>query len=179
MLLNWWINKYNLHCKTTRIIKNDSFRYRVTDEEGTYKPVPAPKPVPNNQRNQTSQLNNELTSSRHHQQHDQPIVGTTSPTVIYSNTRNSGQFDNNESRTTTIDRDSGQTGPGPEYRMPPLYGEEQTSNQNQPTNLQTHSNKFPVILFLTKFFIHYLQYWTAFQEPHFCFTLFNIKFNLK
>lgn len=31
--------------------------------------------------------------------------------------------------------------------MPPLYGEEQTPNQNQ-QSLQTHSNKFPVFIFV-------------------------------
>lgn len=36
----------------------------------------------------------------------------------------------------------------PEYRMPPLYGEEQSSNHSQQNSLQTHSNKFPVCAFL-------------------------------
>lgn len=33
----------------------------------------------------------------------------------------------------------------PEYRMPPLYGDEQSSGQaQQAASLQTHSSKFPV-----------------------------------
>jgi hypothetical protein len=36
----------------------------------------------------------------------------------------------------------------PEYRMPPIYGDEQSTNQQlqrQSSSLQTHSSKFPVI----------------------------------
>lgn len=93
--------------------------------------MPAPKPVPNNQRNNNCQRNNESSSGR-----PQSMVDP----VVYANSARHGQVEY-EDRTN----DSGHSAAGPEYRMPPLYGEEQTSNQNQTTtHLQTHSNKFPV-----------------------------------
>lgn len=58
-----------------------------------------------------------------------------------------GQGERIESLNTPVQQET-----GPQYRMPPLYGEEQSSNQNQQTtttttaNLQTHSNKFPVTI---------------------------------
>ncbi|XP_043284093.1 PH domain-containing protein DDB_G0275795-like isoform X2 [Venturia canescens] len=107
-----------------------SFGVTISDEENSYKSVPAPKPVPNNQRN-NCQRNNESSSGR-----AQPIGDS----IVYANSTRHGQLEY-EDRT----HDSGLSATGPEYRMPPLYGEEQTSNQNQSTtHLQTHSNKFPI-----------------------------------
>lgn len=98
----------------------------ISDEEEYYKPVPPPKPVSNNQKNQNF-----------HQ--PQQTIVEAYPQVT------SGQ-----SGEDTLTRNSVQT-PAPEYRMPPLYGDEQSSNQaQQAANLQTHSSKFPVgfILFI-------------------------------
>ncbi|XP_012284524.1 uncharacterized protein LOC105701941 [Orussus abietinus] len=93
------------------------------DEEGLYKPVPPPKPVQNNQRNQDSQ------SPR--QDQDQAAVNRT----FHRTPKNLPEESS---------RDSGQT-VLPEYRMPPLYGEEQSSSQTQqPPTLRTHSSKFPI-----------------------------------
>lgn len=96
------------------------------DEEGPYKPVPPPKPVPNNQKNQDGQ-----------QEHEQQAVAERSSRTTSGPERGSvaenGQV-----------RGAGQPF-APEYRMPPLYGEEQSSSQaQQAASLQTHSSKFPV-----------------------------------
>ena len=85
--------------------------------------MPPPKPVSNNQKNQNSQ-------------HPQQTIVEAFPQSTSGQLQNSGE--------DTIIRNSGQT-PAPEYRMPPLYGDEQSSNQaQQAANLQTHSSKFPV-----------------------------------
>ncbi|KAK0082077.1 hypothetical protein PV325_011120 [Microctonus aethiopoides] len=55
----------------------------------------------------------------------------------------SKSMSNNNSINTKINLELTQNSCGPKYRMPPLYGEEQSSNQRTP-NLQTHSNKFPI-----------------------------------
>ncbi|XP_015587077.1 uncharacterized protein LOC107263917 isoform X3 [Cephus cinctus] len=92
-----------------------------SDEEGPYKPVPPPKPVQNNQKSQNYQsLSND----------QQPLAQTST----LSAARSSGQ----ESLVHN-------TGQSPEYRMPPLYGEDQNPSQiQQSANLQTHSSKFPI-----------------------------------
>ncbi|XP_051176444.1 putative mediator of RNA polymerase II transcription subunit 26 isoform X2 [Leptopilina boulardi] len=93
------------------------------DEEEYYKPVPPPKPVSNNQKN----------NQNFHHQHQHQTIVESYPQVT------SGQ-----SGEDTLVRNSVQT-PAPEYRMPPLYGDEQSSNQaQQASNLQTHSSKFPI-----------------------------------
>lgn len=102
---------------------------RVSDEEGLYKPVPPPKPVPNNQKNQNGQESSRV------------------QTVVEQSSRPISAIERNVTLDDNQVRSSGQN-PAPEYRMPPLYGEEQSSNQTQQAaNLQTHSSKFPVSLF--------------------------------
>lgn len=102
---------------------------RVSDEEGLYKPVPPPKPVPNNQKNQNGQESSRV------------------QTVVEQSSRPISGIERNITLDDNQVRSSGQN-PAPEYRMPPLYGEEQSSNQTQQAaNLQTHSSKFPVSLF--------------------------------
>ncbi|XP_061940151.1 uncharacterized protein LOC108004049 isoform X5 [Apis cerana] len=97
------------------------------NEEGLYKPIPPPKPVPNNQKIQNGQQDNRV----------QTIAEQSSRTVVSGIERNTTS---DESQL----RSSGQN-VAPEYRMPPLYGEEQSSSQTQqPANLQTHSSKFPI-----------------------------------
>ncbi|XP_043476542.1 uncharacterized protein LOC122507743 isoform X2 [Leptopilina heterotoma] len=109
---------------TVRKVKQENRLRKLNqnqDEEEYYKPVPPPKPVSNNQKNQNFQ------------QSQQTIVEASYPKVT------SGQ-----SGEDTLARNSVQT-PAPEYRMPPLYGDEQSSNQaQQAANLQTHSSKFPI-----------------------------------
>lgn len=102
---------------------------RVSDEEGLYKPVPPPKSVPNNQKNQNGQESSRV------------------QTVVEQSSRPISAIERNVTLDDNQVRSSGQN-PAPEYRMPPLYGEEQSSNQTQQAaNLQTHSSKFPVSLF--------------------------------
>lgn len=111
----------------------------VPDEEGLYKPIPPPKPVPNNQKIQNGQQDNRV----------QTIAEQSSRTVVSGIERNTTS---DESQL----RSSGQN-VAPEYRMPPLYGEEQSSSQTQqPANLQTHSSKFPVSVF-EYIYIHYTR----------------------
>lgn len=94
------------------------------DEEGPYKPVPPPKPVSNNQKNQDEQ------------QREQTVAEQPSRTT--SGTERGSAVENGQIRG------AGQPF-APEYRMPPLYGEEQSSSQaQQAASLQTHSSKFPV-----------------------------------
>ncbi|XP_076397525.1 uncharacterized protein LOC100877788 isoform X5 [Megachile rotundata] len=96
------------------------------DEEGLYKPVPPPKPVPNNQKTQNGQQENRV------------------QTVAEQSSRTTSGIERNATLDDNQLRSSGQN-VAPEYRMPPLYGEEQSSNQTQQAaNLQTHSSKFPI-----------------------------------
>ncbi|XP_050591654.1 uncharacterized protein LOC126922803 isoform X2 [Bombus affinis] len=96
------------------------------NEEGLYKPVPPPKPVPNNQKNQNGQESSRV------------------QTVVEQSSRPISAIERNITLDDNQVRSSGQN-PAPEYRMPPLYGEEQSSNQTQQAaNLQTHSSKFPI-----------------------------------
>lgn len=86
--------------------------------------------MPNNQKIQNGQQDSRI----------QTVAEQSSRTIVSGVERN-----------TTLDesqlRSSGQN-VAPEYRMPPLYGEEQSSSQTQqPANLQTHSSKFPVSVF--------------------------------
>jgi hypothetical protein len=104
----------------------------LTDEESLYKPVPPPKPAPNNQKSQDGQQDESL---------EQAVAERSS-----LRTSTSGQ-----ERSSSIAEDgqirnaAGQPFFAPEYRMPPLYGEEQSSGQaQQAAGLQTHSSKFPV-----------------------------------
>ncbi|XP_032689914.1 uncharacterized protein LOC116853131 isoform X3 [Odontomachus brunneus] len=101
---------------------------RAKDEEGPYKPVPPPKPVPNNQKSQDGQQ----------EQREQAVAERPSRTT-------SGPERNNVVENGQV-RGAGQPFAGiPEYRMPPLYGEEQSSSQaQQAASLQTHSSKFPI-----------------------------------
>ena len=104
----------------------------IPDEEGLYKPVPPPKPVPNNQKNQNGQQE----SSRL-----QTIAEQSSRLI--SNTERNSTLDDNQIPNSEQNF-------APEYRMSPLYGEEQSSSQTQQAaNLQTHSSKFPVNFFKT------------------------------
>lgn len=102
----------------------------VTDEEGPYKPVPPPKPVSNNQKNNQDDQQDE--------QREQTVVE-----------RSSLRTTSGPERTSVVENGQVRSAAGqpfaPEYRMPPLYGEEQSSGQTQQAaSLQTHSSKFPV-----------------------------------
>ncbi|XP_033325292.2 uncharacterized protein LOC117219874 isoform X1 [Megalopta genalis] len=114
---------------TVRKVKQENRLRRQNqnqDEEGLYKPVPPPKPVPNNQKSQNDQQENRVQTVAEQQSSLRAAIE-----------RNAGLDDGQL-------RSSGQN-IAPEYRMPPLYGEEQSSNQTQqPANLQTHSSKFPI-----------------------------------
>ncbi|XP_046142592.1 uncharacterized protein LOC114880692 [Osmia bicornis bicornis] len=114
---------------TVRKVKQENRLRRQNqnqDEEELYKPVPPPKPVPNNQKNQNGQQESRV----------QTVAEQSSRTT--SGVERNATLDDNQLRS------SGQT-IAPEYRMPPLYGEEQSSNQSQQAaNLQTHSSKFPI-----------------------------------
>ncbi|XP_018338257.1 PREDICTED: uncharacterized protein LOC108746161 isoform X2 [Trachymyrmex septentrionalis] len=102
--------------------------YPTGNEEGPYKPVPPPKPVSNNQKNQ------DIQQDEHREQsvaERQSLRTTSGPER--TNVAEDGQV-----------RSAGQPF-APEYRMPPLYGEEQSSGQaQQAASLQTHSSKFPI-----------------------------------
>lgn len=90
--------------------------------------MPPPKPVPNNQKSQ------DIQQDEHREQPvaERPSLRTTSGPER-TNVVENGQV-----------RSAGQPF-APEYRMPPLYGEEQSSGQTQQAaSLQTHSSKFPV-----------------------------------
>ncbi|CAK9834222.1 hypothetical protein ANTRET_LOCUS10779 [Anthophora retusa] len=116
---------------TVRKVKQENRLRRQNqnqDEEGLYKPVPPPKPVPNNQKNQNGQQESRV------------------QTVAEQSSRTTSGIERNASNT--LDdcqiRSSGHN-LAPEYRMPPLYGDEQSSSQTQQAaNLQTHSSKFPI-----------------------------------
>ncbi|XP_076169197.1 uncharacterized protein LOC143147653 [Ptiloglossa arizonensis] len=96
------------------------------NEEGLYKPVPPPKPVPNNQKNQNDQQESRV------------------QTVAELSSRTTSGIERNATLDDSQLRSSGQN-LAPDYRMPPLYGEEQSSSQTQQAaNLQTHSSKFPI-----------------------------------
>ncbi|XP_050591658.1 uncharacterized protein LOC126922803 isoform X3 [Bombus affinis] len=114
---------------TVRRVKQENRLRRQNqnqDEEGLYKPVPPPKPVPNNQKNQNGQESSRV------------------QTVVEQSSRPISAIERNITLDDNQVRSSGQN-PAPEYRMPPLYGEEQSSNQTQQAaNLQTHSSKFPI-----------------------------------
>ncbi|XP_033349771.1 chromatin modification-related protein eaf-1-like isoform X3 [Bombus vosnesenskii] len=114
---------------TVRRVKQENRLRRQNqnqDEEGLYKPVPPPKPVPNNQKNQNGQESSRV------------------QTVVEQSSRPISAIERNVTLDDNQVRSSGQN-PAPEYRMPPLYGEEQSSNQTQQAaNLQTHSSKFPI-----------------------------------
>ena len=85
--------------------------------------MPPPKPVSKNQKNQNFE-----------EPQQRIVEACPDPT--------SGQVQNLEE--DTLGHNSGQT-LAPEYRMPPLYGDDQSPNQaQQAANLQTHSSKFPV-----------------------------------
>ncbi|XP_015438780.1 PREDICTED: uncharacterized protein LOC107193789 [Dufourea novaeangliae] len=112
---------------TVRKVKQENRlrrQYQNQDEEGLYKPPP--KPVSNNQKNQNDQQESRV----------QTVAEQSSRTI--SGTERNVVLEDSQLRT------SGQN-LAPEYRMPPLYGEEQSSSQVQPAaNLQTHSSKFPI-----------------------------------
>ncbi|XP_076279161.1 uncharacterized protein LOC143208573 isoform X2 [Lasioglossum baleicum] len=114
---------------TVRKVKQENRLRRQNqnqDEEGLYKPVPPPKPVPNNQKSQNDQQENRV------------------QTVAEQQTSLRAAIERNAALDDGQLRSSGQN-IAPEYRMPPLYGEEQSSSQTQqPANLQTHSSKFPI-----------------------------------
>nr|XP_012148667.1 PREDICTED: uncharacterized protein LOC100877788 isoform X3 [Megachile rotundata] len=114
---------------TVRKVKQENRLRRQNqnqDEEGLYKPVPPPKPVPNNQKTQNGQQENRV------------------QTVAEQSSRTTSGIERNATLDDNQLRSSGQN-VAPEYRMPPLYGEEQSSNQTQQAaNLQTHSSKFPI-----------------------------------
>ncbi|XP_076678855.1 uncharacterized protein LOC143374546 isoform X1 [Andrena cerasifolii] len=114
---------------TVRKVKQENRLRRQNqnqDEEGLYKPVPPPKPVPNNQKNQNDQQESRV----------QTVAEQSSRTT--SGTERNATLDDSQLRS------SGQN-LVPEYRMPPLYGDDQSSSQTQQAaNLQTHSSKFPI-----------------------------------
>ncbi|XP_017763585.1 PREDICTED: uncharacterized protein LOC108553271, partial [Eufriesea mexicana] len=114
---------------TVRKVKQENRLRRQNqnqDEEGLYKPVPPPKPVPNNQKNQNGQQESRV------------------QTVAEQSSRTTSGIERNATLDDNQLRSSGQN-IAPEYRMPPLYGEEQSSSQTQQAaNLQTHSSKFPI-----------------------------------
>lgn len=117
---------------TVRKVKQENRLRRQNqnqDEEGPYKAIPPPKPVPNNQKKQNGQ-----------QWDDRRAVALAHPQVPTSGTER-----RDANHVGTEIRNSGQIPFAPEYRMPPLYGEEQSSSQaQQAASLQTHSSKFPV-----------------------------------
>ncbi|XP_043265036.1 uncharacterized protein LOC122404837 [Colletes gigas] len=114
---------------TVRKVKQENRLRRQNqsqDEEGLYKPVPPPKPVPNNQKNQNDQQESRV------------------QTVAELSSRTTSGIDRNATLDDSQLRSSGQN-LAPDYRMPPLYGDEQSSSQTQQAaNLQTHSSKFPI-----------------------------------
>jgi len=106
-------------------------RLDLTDEESLYKPVPPPKPAPNNQKSQDGQQDESL---------EQAVAERSSLRTTSGQERSSSIAEDGQIRNA-----AGQPFFAPEYRMPPLYGEEQSSGQaQQAAGLQTHSSKFPV-----------------------------------
>ncbi|XP_072763385.1 uncharacterized protein [Anoplolepis gracilipes] len=104
--------------------------YPTGNEEGPYKPVPPPKPVSNNQKNHQD--------SQQDEQREQTVVDRSSLRTT-SGPERASVAENGQVRSA-----AGQPF-APEYRMPPLYGEEQSSGQaQQAASLQTHSSKFPI-----------------------------------
>ncbi|XP_029171025.1 uncharacterized protein LOC114940490 isoform X2 [Nylanderia fulva] len=104
--------------------------YPTGNEEGPYKPVPPPKPVSHNQKNNQNGQQDE--------QREQTVVE-----------RSSLRTTSGPERTSVAENGQVRSAAGqpfaPEYRMPPLYGEEQSSGQaQQAASLQTHSSKFPI-----------------------------------
>ncbi|XP_063992927.1 uncharacterized protein LOC135170802 isoform X1 [Diachasmimorpha longicaudata] len=83
---------------------------------------------------------------QNHIQDDETIYKTlSSPKPLPNNRLNPSSHPDHQNHQNRSDIYPGvQTIPGPQYRMPPLYGEEQTNQNQQPTSLQTHSNKFPI-----------------------------------
>ncbi|GAB1863960.1 SAM domain-containing protein [Camponotus japonicus] len=118
---------------TVRKVKQENRLRRQNqsqDEEGPYKPVPPPKPVSNNQKNNQDGQQDE--------QREQTVVE-----------RSSLRTTSGPERTSVVENGQVRSAAGqpfaPEYRMPPLYGEEQSSGQTQQAaSLQTHSSKFPI-----------------------------------
>ncbi|XP_046432649.1 uncharacterized protein LOC124185689 isoform X1 [Neodiprion fabricii] len=117
---------------TVRKVKQENRMRRQNqsqDEEGPYKPVPPPKPVPNNQKPH---------AHHQHQANNQTEVNQT----LQSDQGSQIQYQNGSQEVQG--QITGQP-PAPEYRMPPLYGDEQGQGQtHHGTNLQTHSSKFPI-----------------------------------
>ncbi|KAL0123568.1 hypothetical protein PUN28_005824 [Cardiocondyla obscurior] len=117
---------------TVRKVKQENRLRRQNqsqDEEGPYKPVPPPKPVPNNQKSQDVQQN----------EHREQSVAERLSLRTTSGPERANVAENGQVRSA-----AGQPF-APEYRMPPLYGEEQSSGQaQQAASLQTHSSKFPI-----------------------------------
>ncbi|XP_043520068.1 uncharacterized protein LOC122533948 isoform X1 [Frieseomelitta varia] len=115
---------------TVRKVKQENRLRRQNqnqDEEGLYKPVPPPKPVPNNQKNQNGQ-----------QESNRLQTIAEKPSRLISNIERNSTLDDNQIPNSEQNF-------APEYRMSPLYGEEQSSSQTQQAaNLQTHSSKFPI-----------------------------------
>ncbi|XP_072763401.1 uncharacterized protein [Anoplolepis gracilipes] len=118
---------------TVRKVKQENRLRRQNqsqDEEGPYKPVPPPKPVSNNQKNHQD--------SQQDEQREQTVVDRSSLRTT-SGPERASVAENGQVRSA-----AGQPF-APEYRMPPLYGEEQSSGQaQQAASLQTHSSKFPI-----------------------------------
>ncbi|CAK9816722.1 hypothetical protein ANTQUA_LOCUS9076 [Anthophora quadrimaculata] len=116
---------------TVRKVKQENRLRRQNqnqDEEGLYKPVPPPKPVPNNQKNQNGQQESRV----------QTVAEQSSRTTSGIERNASNALDDCQIRSSGHNL-------APEYRMPPLYGDEQSSSQTQQAaNLQTHSSKFPI-----------------------------------
>ncbi|EZA56926.1 hypothetical protein X777_02777 [Ooceraea biroi] len=118
---------------TVRKVKQENRLRRQNqsqDEENLYKPVPPPKPVPNNQKSHRE--------SQQDESREQTVIERSSLRAISGPERISiaenGQIRSAAEQPFT-----------PEYRMPPLYGEEQSSGQaQQAASLQTHSSKFPI-----------------------------------
>ncbi|XP_066583341.1 mediator of RNA polymerase II transcription subunit 12-like [Prorops nasuta] len=133
---------------TVRKVKQENRLRRQNhcqDEEGLYKSVPAPKPVPNNQKNLENGVsgggfgvgNGNGTTERRI-----PVAEAAQFTSGPERNAPSKEPQLRQLRTSDL---TFSTGFAPEYRMPPLYGDEQTSSQTQqPANLQTHSSKFPI-----------------------------------
>ncbi|XP_011176409.1 uncharacterized protein LOC105208288 isoform X2 [Solenopsis invicta] len=115
----------------TRDYEKRRLDYPTGNEEGPYKPVPPPKPVSNNQKSQD--VHREQDEHREQPVAERPSLRTTS-----------GPERTNVAENGQVRSVAGQSF-APEYRMPPLYGEEQSSGQaQQAASLQTHSSKFPI-----------------------------------
>ncbi|XP_020279350.1 uncharacterized protein LOC109852533 isoform X2 [Pseudomyrmex gracilis] len=117
----------NVNLQMARDYEKRRLDYPTGNEEGPYKPVPPPKPVPNNQKSQEGQQDEQREQTVAERSLLRATSGPERSTVAENGQVRSGQpF-------------------APEYRMPPLYGEEQSSGQaQQAASLQTHSSKFPI-----------------------------------